>query len=150
MNYQTETMSEVVKEIMPLLHLHWQDVALNHDSITLDPNWQVYQELAKMGFLHITTARTDAGELVGYAIYIIQPLLHYKRELGADGDIFWLHPDHRKGSVGIRLLKEAEMNIKALGCTYIVNKVKLHKDVGRIFERLGYQAIERVYAKALH
>lgn len=149
MKYQTETMDEVVKEIMPLLHLHWQDVALHQDTIELDPNWQVYQELQRMGFLNITTARTDEGELVGYVIYIIQPLLHYKKELGADGDIFWLSPDHRKGSVGIRLLKEAETNIKQLGCTYISNKTKLHKDVGRIFERLGYQAIERVYAKAL-
>lgn len=29
------------------------------------------------------------------------------------------------------------------------NKVKLHFDVGRVFERMGYQPIERVYAKGL-
>jgi GNAT superfamily N-acetyltransferase len=149
MKYRTETLAEVIEEITPLLLDHWQEIALNKNTIKLDPHWEVYENLAKMGHLNITTARTDKGELVGYVVYLLQPLLHYKSELSAVGDVFWLRPDHRKGSLGMRLLKVAEEKMRALGCTYIVNKTKLHKDVGRLFERMGYTAIERVYAKEL-
>jgi hypothetical protein len=39
--------------------------------------------------------------------------------------------------------------MKALGAEKIYQKVKLHKDIGKIFECMGYDAIERVYVKDL-
>jgi len=146
MQYQTETFDAVITEIQPLLQKHWEDVALNQDKVKLNPNWRAYQFLEREGALHITTAR-NKGRLVGYVIYLLSNWLHYKEEVLADGDIFWLDPDYRKGMTGVRLLKEAEQSLIARGVTAISNKVKLHKDVGRVFERLGYTPIERVYMK---
>lgn len=146
MDYQEERLEDVREEIIPLLALHWEDVALNKEDIILDPNWPVYDFMDAHNALHITTARQQ-GVLVGYAVYLISSWLHYKDRLLADGDIFWLAPEYRKGMTGVRLLKTAEKYLVARGVEYIVNKVKLHKDVGRVFEHLGYMPIERVYAK---
>ena len=47
------------------------------------------------------------------------------------------------------MFKHAETALRGKGVTKVINKVKLHFDVGKIFERMGYLPIERVYAKGL-
>lgn len=148
--YQAENYTDVIGEAGPLLIAHWQDVALDQDTIDLQPDWEKYEILNNANKLHITTAReTGTGKLVGYVVYILDNCLHYKQVNMADGDIFWLDPEYRKGLTGVKLLKSAEKYLVGLGVNKIFNKVKLHKDVGKIFERLGYTPIERVYAKGI-
>ena len=146
MQYQLERFSDVIDEAQPLLVQHWEDVALNQDTVALNPDWDAYAFMDSMDRLHIITAR-DNGKLVGYVVYLTSLWLHYKDQVIADGDIFWLHPDYRKGMTGVKLLKEAENALRAKGVNFIINKVKLHKDVGKIFDRLGYSAVETVYSK---
>jgi len=150
LTYQKEDFEDVCDECMDLIIDHWQDVALNKDEVPLDPNWETYRMLFSQGFGHIMTARTEAGELVGYSVCTMMPHLRYKEVKWAEGDIFFLHPDHRKGSAGTRLLQAAEKMMKDLGATKLYQKVKLHRDVGKVFERIGYHAIERVYVKDLN
>ena len=149
LTFQEETFSQFIEDGMELVIDHWQDVALNKDDIPLDPNWDVYANLCDTGVAHIVTARTSEGELVGYSVCMLSPHLRYKGVKWAEGDVFFLHPAYRKGRAGIRLLKAAEKMMKALGAEKIYQKVKLHKDVGKVFEHMGYSAIERVYAKDL-
>ena len=87
--------------------------------------------------------------MVGYAAYVISPSLHYSDQIIADADVFWLDPDYRKGMAGMRLFKQAEKVLKSYGVTVVLNKVKIHFDVGKVFERMGYKPIERVYSKSL-
>jgi hypothetical protein len=47
------------------------------------------------------------------------------------------------------LLQAVEDMAKRLGATQFYQKVKVHQDVGALFERMGYKAIERVYVKDL-
>ena len=148
MQFATESLYDVMDEVAPLICRHWEHIALDKDTIPLKPDWDVYKNLQDLGKLNITTAR-EAGELVGYAVYIVAQSLHYSEEVFADADIFWLSPEHRKGTAGMRLFKHAEASLKDSGVTKVFNKVKLHFDVGRVFERMGYQPIERVYAKGL-
>jgi GNAT superfamily N-acetyltransferase len=149
LSYQVEALGDIFEEVRPLLDLHWEDVALDQETIKLNPNWTIYAKMADNGTLHITTARDETGELVGYAAYLLSENNHYQQMVQADGDIFWLHPKQRKGMAGVRLLRKAEEFLIECGVKKIINKVKLHKDVGIIFERLGYTAIERVYAKTV-
>ena len=149
LQYQVERLKDIYDDLRPLLDMHWEDVALDQETVHLNPNWPLYRTADDTGALHITTARVEDGELVGYAIYLLSSNAHYKQLAVADGDIFWLHPDHRKGMAGVRLLRKAEEFLIARGVHKILNKVKLHKDVGIVFERLGYTPIERVYAKTV-
>ena len=121
---------------------------MDKSKIDLQPDWDVYDVLYSNDRMHVTTAR-NGSELVGYAIFILTQALHYKQLSVADGDVFWLDPAHRKGMTGVKLLKKSEEFLKSKGVQKIFNKVKLHKDVGKVFERLGYTPIERVFAKGV-
>jgi GNAT superfamily N-acetyltransferase len=137
-------------EAQSLLVAHWQEIALDQDTVPLDDRWDIYELLENQGALNIMTARTkDAGRLVGYVVHIITVNPHYRSLLVADNDIFWLDPAYRKGMAGVRLLRAAEAECKARGCNKIVLKEKVHRSLGRLMEFMGYTLIERVHAKAL-
>ncbi|QDP54904.1 MAG: hypothetical protein Unbinned3065contig1002_6 [Prokaryotic dsDNA virus sp.] len=148
MQFATESLYDVMGEVAPLLCEHWEQIALDKDTVKLSPDWDVYKFMQDHDKLHITTVRQE-GELVGYVVYLISRSLHYVDEVFAEGDLFWLSPQHRKGSAGLKMFKHAEAALRGKGVTKVINKVKLHFDVGKIFERMGYQPIERVYAKGL-
>lgn len=149
LTFQTERLSDVRDEAAPLLRRHWEEIALDREMVLLDPNWDAYARIEAAGLMHITTARDEAGALVGYSAYFVMPNLHYRSLMVAETDIFWLAPEHRRGTAGLRLIRAAEAELKALGVNKIVSKVKIHFDTGPLFERLGYRAIERIYAKTL-
>tara|TARA_R110000822_G_scaffold38746_11_gene107142 strand:+ start:590 stop:1039 length:450 start_codon:yes stop_codon:yes gene_type:complete len=148
MNFAEERLADVLGEITPLLIDHWHHIALDKDRVPLAPAWDLYRDLDEQGSMKIITAR-EGGELVGYIVYLLSPSLHYTSQFFAEGDIFWLSPAHRKGSAGLRLFRFAETILKDAGVTKVINKVKLHADVGKVFEHMGYSPIERVYAKAI-
>jgi GNAT superfamily N-acetyltransferase len=134
--FQEENYDDFCKDAMALIIKHWEDIALNHEDVKLDPDWLAYKNLYDAGILHIVTGRTEEGELVGYCLLMVT------------GN-FYLRPDHRKGMTGIRMMKAAEKIAKVYGASKIYQKVKLHKDVSKVFERMGYTAIERLFMKEL-
>lgn len=153
--YQVEPFDTAFEEAYELLQEHWEEIALNKDKIKLSINVERYRELAANGILHIVTARDaniqksawDAGKLIGYHVGMIVPHLHYKDYLFGMTDIFFIHPEYRKGRTGINLFKVVEKAMKERGVVKLMTAVKLHKDVGRIFEYLGWTETERSFCK---
>tara|TARA_R110000765_G_scaffold336812_1_gene427132 strand:+ start:303 stop:755 length:453 start_codon:yes stop_codon:yes gene_type:complete len=149
MDYAQESFLTFMDECEAIIKDHWKHIALDQDSTPLEPDWEKYIAMTELGIVHLTTARTEDGTLAGYAIYLISNALHYKSLEVAEADVFWLGFEHRKGMTGIKMLKCAERDLRKIGVKKIFNKVKLHADVGKIFEFMGYTAVERVYAKGL-
>lgn len=89
------------------------------------------------------------GILAGYAAYFLTPNLHYRSRLVAEADVFYLAPEYRRGLAGLRLLQAAERECIRAGAHIIQNKVKIAHDCGRLFERMGYRAAEKLYVKAV-
>lgn len=89
------------------------------------------------------------GILAGYAAYFLTPNLHYRSRLVAEADVFYLAPEYRRGLAGLRLLQAAERECIRAGARIIQNKVKIAHDCGRLFERMGYRAAEKLYVKAV-
>jgi GNAT superfamily N-acetyltransferase len=153
--YQVEPFSTCFDEAQELLEQHWQEIAMNKDKIKLAVDREKYAEMENRGALHIVTVRDaniqtsawDAGKLVGYHVAIINVHLHYKNDLHGFTDIFFIHPDYRKGRIGIDLFKFVEKSLKERGVVKIMTAVKMHKDVGLIFERLGWTETERLFSK---
>lgn len=148
LTYRRETIAAIKDEILPLLDAHWREIALDQDTVKLDPDWATYDVLDQIGALLIVTARHE-GTLVGYAVYLISQNIHYKNLRGAENDLYWLDPVYRKGRAGIELFRAAEFLLAGEGVQKVTHKVKLDHDVGRVFERLGYKPIERIYIKTL-
>lgn len=112
----------------------------------LDMNLDAYSNLCNSGMLKLFTCR-DNGRLVGYAMFILSPNLHHKTKVTAFEDIYFLKKEYRQGWVGLKLLKYTEQCLTQLGVHQILFTTKLEHDHSKIFERLGYTDLEKVYYK---
>ena len=149
LTYQWEPFSAVVQEVLPLLREHWHEIGLDHDKCPLDPNWQACMAYEQSGQLHVFTARSE-GALVGYNAFIVHGRLHYQSTKFALNDVIWLHPLHREGFAGVRLIKGAEPHLRSLGAKFIEYGPKLHFRDGhfqKLLTRLGYGAFETRHRK---
>lgn len=146
MNYQQEFLATVEKDIRPLLERHYKDIAVNQDKIKLNPDWEAYHSLEQDGMLKIFTAR-EQGELVGYFVVIVHRNLHYKDHLFASNDVIFLHPDHRKGRTGIKLIQFSEKCLREDGVSVLAINTKVHKPFDKLMQFLGFSLVERIYSK---
>lgn len=144
--YQVEAMHQCVDDMAELWDLHWNEIALDKDKVPLDPDIETFAMLESTGQLVIVTVRDDA-RLVGYHISLVRQHLHYKSSLTAYVDMYFLHPDYRGGLAGFKMFKFVEDVLRQRGVDRIYSGTKLHKDMGRLFERLGYNETERLFVK---
>lgn len=147
MNFANERMQDIWAEALPLFQLHYQEVG--QPDMVLDPDYDRMKMMEDAGMVYILTAR-DEDRLVGYAAFIVQRHIHYKQSMVALNDIIWLHPDYRKGRLGMRLIQLSEVALTAKGATKIYYHVKLPPhDFGPLLEKLGYRFVERNFAKVI-
>lgn len=144
--FAIETLDQAFDDAMWLFDLHWQEIALDKAKVPLNPDVDTFRALEDAGLLLIVTAR-DGEKMVGYHVSIVRPHLHYKQSLTAYADMYFIHPDYRQGMTGVRLFKYLEGVLRERGVERIYQGTKIHKDMGRLFERLGYKETERLYVK---
>lgn len=142
---QVEPFPPFLVEVKPILPIHWEELALHKEKVPLDPQYNVYLERDAQGGVILVTARED-GKLIGYFVGFIAPGLHYQTCLTCTMDIFYVHPDHRGGGTGYHLFKSAEKELKRRGVQRLFVGSKLHKDASWLFEKLGYEEVERYYS----
>ena len=146
--YTVEAWDDIKDEVKPLLQRHWEEVALDRDTIPLAVDWDSYDVLAAQGVLHLLIARKD-GVMIGYYWAIVRTHLHYVETLFAFTDILFIEKQHRRGMVGVNLFREMERTLKELGVQKIFAATKTKLDLGPIFKRLGYTVHEVVYSKMI-
>lgn len=139
-----------------MLFDHWQEVALDHDTIPLAPDWEKYREIEKLGLFRVVAMR-EFDELVGYNAFFVNKPLHYRHTLHAVNDVIWLKPEKRKGMSGVRLIKESEKLLQDMGVAKIIYHIKVHVllgarqsgNLGNLLIHLGYRHIEECHSKTL-
>jgi hypothetical protein len=137
-----------VEELKTLLNGHYEELALNKDKVPLRPQWHLYQQREDLEQLVYVTLR-DAGELIGYIIMFVAPGLHYETCLTAHMDILFVRPDRRDAAAkGVLLMLDTlEAELKRRGVQRWFMGTKLHKDIGAIFRRRKFEAVEMTYSK---
>jgi len=140
-----EPFAPFLEEVKPLLPHHWEELALNKEHVPLSPQYDEYLARDAKGMVMVVTLR-DAGELVGYFVGFVAPGLHYSTCLTLHLDIFWVRPDKRDGTAGLKLFKAVEAEAKRRGVRRMFVGSKVHKDASRLFEALGYKPVETVYS----
>lgn len=143
--FQKESFVPFLAEVKPLFPAHWAELALNQDKVPLDPQYEVYLERAAHNEVLAVTMRED-GALVGYFVGFIAPGLHYRTCLTCTMDIFWVMPEHRGAGGGFGLFKKVEEECRRRGVRRLFVGSKMHKDASWLFEKLGYQEVERYYS----
>lgn len=143
---QVESFTERLEELKPLFPLHYEELALNKDKVPLSPQYDIYIKRESLGELVFLSMR-DSGEIVGYFIGFVARGLHYSTCLTCTMDIFYVRPDKRNGSAGIRLFRAVEAELKRRGVHRWFVGSKVHADASALFERLAFQKVEVYYSK---
>ena len=147
---QWEPFHLVANEIRALLLLHWHEVALNHGTIAMAPDWDRYLAFERAGIFKVVTVR-KGYDLVGYSTWMVMPHLHYADTLWAHNDVMWVHPLYRQGMTGVRMLRFALKGLRAAGVRMVHATAMDHFEserggLGKVFQFLGFQRIQSVYA----
>lgn len=136
------------EEMLPLLTLHWREIAKFAD-IPLEVDVERYLHTEEAGALRFFAARMD-GKLIGYACFFVAVHPHYKGSLQAMQDVLFVDPACRCGSIGLRLVKHCDEELAQEGVQVVLQHAKVnHEPLHVILPRLGYEAIDLVYAKRL-
>ena len=137
----------LVAELMPLLKAHYLEISANQD-IPLDPEWSVYEGCEKNGTLRVYTVRAE-GRLIGYEVLFVRANPHYRGSLQAVQDILFVSKEYRHGSLGYRLIKFADDELKKEGVQIVYHHVKAAHNFGPMLERLDYKLVDLIYARRL-
>ena len=143
--YTTTTVQECFEEIQKLFENHYKELSVTKQ-YKLNPDYDVY--LQNAGRIRVVLCK-DNNLIIGYIVFFVAPHLHYKDCLMAVEDIYYLKPEYRKGTVGIKMFKYAEKYLKSLGINLIKYSTKTHLDNTKLFEYLGCKFIEKVFIKEI-
>jgi len=146
-NYVVEDPATFIEELKQIIPAHYDELCVAKD-FPLEPDWEAYGRIYVAGMLRCITARTE-DELVGYALFIVQPHIHYRTCKTAFEDVYFLKKEYRLGRTGIRLFQFAEEVLRADGVNRVIMHTKIHVDNSRLFEYLGYKYTDKLYTKIL-
>ena len=149
---QVESFQKFIDEARgEILDEHWAELALNTDKVPLDPQWDIYFKREELGELLTMVMRwKETGEMAGYFLGFIAPGLHYQTCLTCTMDIFWVRPKFRDNLMaGRRLFQAVERELRSRSVDRWFVGTKLHKDVGRLFQALGFEPVEMYFSKWL-
>jgi len=148
MTFAVESLTDNLDFLKPMFPEHWRELALNQEHVPLDPQYDIYLTRDKRAEVMFVAGR-DGGDIIAYFVGFVAPGMHYKTCLTLTMDIFWVRPEYRGKSAGIRLFKTVETEARRRGIKRMFMGSKLHKDSGWLFERLGYTPVETYYSKYL-
>jgi GNAT superfamily N-acetyltransferase len=136
---------EAAREVCELAGEHFYEVAAFDDEVCR-PDMAAYAACEASGALRVYTAR-DKGRLVGYAIYNVTREHHFGDSIRATQDAIYLMPEYRKGSAGYRFVKWCDEQLRADGVDTVYQYEPMTRRIGSIFQRLGYEAIQVLWAR---
>jgi len=144
--YAIESYDEVIDDIKPLLHDHWDELAAYKD-IPLKPNFAFYKAADAMKAIRIYTARKN-GDLIGYIIMsLARAHPHYMDQPWAVSDIVLVVKEHRTFGVGNALFDFMEADME--GFVVSVGVKNAHPELRFLLESRGYLAVETLMQKRL-
>ncbi|SFF76710.1 hypothetical protein [Methylobacterium sp. yr596] len=147
--FAREDLWAVASEILPLWHRHYEEGAEDREAVPFDPDWERYGALNDLGRLIVITARTEADEMVGYLMAILDHHLHSRTTLFASVDLYWLAPEHRGGRTALRFLRFAEGAFREAGAVVVLQHAWHVGGQERLLVHLGYRPIETVMKKVI-
>lgn len=146
--FQIERWDDALAELVPLFSRHWHEVYEGQNASPFNVDSARYSALDAAGILHLVVARRD-GKIIGYHIGLISNHLHSADLLHAVSDCYWFDPEVRHGIITKRLFEFVENDLARRGVVRLYTSTPLNIDQGGLFERLGFEAVERVYVKKL-
>ncbi len=147
MRIEEFSLTEELPRMGALLAAHWDEIARNKQLVVLKPDAERYRLLEQAGALLTIGAFDENDKMVAYSVNFIGHHLHYADLVYAENDVLFLAPAHRKGRLGLRLIKETEQRAKARGARMMVWHAKQDTSLERLLPRLGYGVQDVLFSK---
>ena len=105
--------------------------------------------IGEMGSLFVAE---EEGKLVGFIIGLFVPSMTNENYLVGTEFAWWVEPEYRKGTTGVKLLKHIEESAKKIGCVlwsmmclegYSPDRLE------KLYLGMDYKAAERTFTKVL-
>lgn len=147
MKFQREGLADIRAELEPLMYAHYKEIA-HYQDIELDPAWDAYFEIEKIGAMRMYTARhSSTGELIGYCVFFVRPNMHYKNSVQAAQDVLFIKSTER--GTGVKFILWCDKQLAAEGVQVVYHHVKAEHDFGKMLKRIGYKLVDLIYARRL-
>lgn len=147
--FSVERFQDVYAELLPLLHEHYDEISLHKRmGYDLKPNVAMYEQAQNADQLTMMIGRLE-GRIVAYFVVFVRPSIHYLDCLEGVGDIFFCKPDRRGAMIGLQLFEATENELKRRGVKCFMAGEKVAFPARVLFERRGFEEIERKHAKWL-
>ena len=106
-----------------------------------------YLALEQAGALHAIGAYDDHA-LIGFAVFLVTVIPHYGVRAATTESVF-VSQQHRKGRLGLRLIREMEAWAKELGAVGIFLSSPVDGRLSKLAPRIGYRHTNQVFFKGL-
>lgn len=143
--YEIEDWESYFRDCQELWREHYDEIALRKAQKPMSPDVPYFRFLDASGALQILTAR-NAGRMVGYCLVVVRRHTHYETLCGFE-DSYFLSASERKGTAGIRLITNSLYHLRKRGVQEVFFMTKTHKNLSKLFERLGFAHSDEVFSK---
>lgn len=144
-SFQIEPWATFISESEELINLHKNEIG--DKNLVLNYDYKHFATLELYGQLQVVTCRKD-GKIIGYVVMMIKKHPHYDLLCGFE-DAYYLHPEERKGRVGIKLLRAAIELAKDRGVKRVFFHSKVKKDLKKLFSYLNFTHLDELWSKDL-
>lgn len=143
-----ERFDNVLQELKPLHEMHWLETEKHRHGLVLKPAYEAMSADDRYGNLLQFTVRR-AGDLVGNLRMYVHESRHTDNRIASE-DTLHVHPEHRDGMLGLKLVRYAESCMSKLPRVAEIecNSKTLNKaDV--LMRRLAYSPVGIMFHKYL-
>jgi hypothetical protein len=141
-----ENTMEAAREVIPLAASHYEEVEDKSSIIPLNINWETLETFFKANLISLMVARAE-GRVVGYFANLITDDFMTSKVVARELALY-ISPNHRNGSLFVKLMRATESALKKRGTTvqYLTFKAGHNTELPL---RLGFSHTETTYQKIL-
>ena len=147
--YQYENdFHQLKEEILNHVGKHWDEADKKSEAMSLNIDWNRYEELMEAGNLAFISARNENGDMVGYIMFLLYFDPHSKEDVIAGSDIIYVSPEYRGQGICEGMLEKAEEVFKEAGLSWMNISFTSEQEYN-LPNKLGYKKMEVIHGKSL-
>lgn len=143
--FNQESVQDVLPEVLSMLRDHWEEVARNKDKQKLSVDFDRYTDMEEEGVLVAYVLRED-GVAKGYSTYFLNTHLRYDMYCALN-DVIYVSPELRHGSVTKEFIEYCEKDLKSRGVENVMISMKSDHRFESLLKSCGYGPLEVSYSK---
>lgn len=147
---RVEPVRHLIRDGREIFKVQYDELAA-HKDIELNVDESRYIAAEELGHAITITVRVEPiWEIAGYAVFMLSEHGHYKGNLYALQDIFYIAPDHRGHQLGKALLDFTERVLRELDVSVVLHGQKIeHEAFGKLLAFCEYKPTETMWHKRL-